>query len=202
MKFGDKIRERREELKMTQEELSSFVHEELSRQSVSKWERGEAYPDVENLITLSAVLGLSLDEMFEDELSNRISKLEDVINDIPITRNTSFSKEAISVEVLNELPLINKLDRGGTISIDAISATKTKAYRGYDWDINLDGCVLEEKDDGKEVRFTIKVLDSDGIAVDTDLVFSNANKKGERFRGNSKFFDKPDWGEKITIDII
>ena len=74
MTFGNKIRERREELRMTQEDLSSVVHEELSRQSVSKWERGEAYPDVEILITLSAVLGLSLDEMFQDELSERISK--------------------------------------------------------------------------------------------------------------------------------
>ncbi len=36
MSFGDKIRERREQLKITQEDLSSFVNTDLSRQSISK----------------------------------------------------------------------------------------------------------------------------------------------------------------------
>lgn len=202
MTFGNKIRERREELRMTQEDLSSFVHEELSRQSVSKWERGEAYPDVENLITLSAVLGLSLDEMFQDELSERISKLEEVISDIPLARERSFSRDAIPVAVLNELPIIQKLNGGAAISINNISATKIKDDDTYDWVFNFEGCILEEKEDGSEVRFKIKVLDSDGIAVDTNLVFTNANKKGEKFRVNSKSFNAPDWGEGIMIDIM
>ncbi|MEG0254392.1 helix-turn-helix transcriptional regulator [Vagococcus sp.] len=35
----------------------------ISRQSISKWERGDALPSVENLISLSELLNLSLDEL-------------------------------------------------------------------------------------------------------------------------------------------
>ncbi|NBJ93722.1 helix-turn-helix domain-containing protein [Parablautia muri] len=43
----------------------------ISRQAVSKWERAEASPDTDNLILLSRLYGVSLDELLktEDEIS-------------------------------------------------------------------------------------------------------------------------------------
>lgn len=69
MSFGERIKQRREELSLTQEEVSAFINADLSRQSVSKWERDEAYPEVEKLLYLSVKLDMSLDDMFMDELS-------------------------------------------------------------------------------------------------------------------------------------
>lgn len=77
MSFAKRLRERREELKMTQEELSSRIGEdnggELTRQSVSKWEQENpktpAYPEVQKLLRLSVELDIPLDELFQDELS-------------------------------------------------------------------------------------------------------------------------------------
>ena len=44
---------------LSQEELAERIN--VSRQAISKWERGEAYPDIENLIALSRLFGVTLD---------------------------------------------------------------------------------------------------------------------------------------------
>lgn len=75
--FARRLKERREELKLTQEELSFHIGEdngkELSRQAVSKWEKENpedpAYPEVQTLLRLSLALDISLDELFRDELA-------------------------------------------------------------------------------------------------------------------------------------
>ena len=46
---------------LSQEELAARLG--ISRQSVSKWERGEASPDTENLIRLARLYGVSLDDL-------------------------------------------------------------------------------------------------------------------------------------------
>lgn len=39
----------------------------VSRQSVSKWERGEASPDIDNLMLLAKIYGVTLDELLDTE---------------------------------------------------------------------------------------------------------------------------------------
>jgi HTH-type transcriptional regulator/antitoxin HipB len=51
----------RKEKNLSQEQLAEKVG--VSRQAVSKWERAEASPDTDNLIILSKIYGMSLDEM-------------------------------------------------------------------------------------------------------------------------------------------
>jgi len=46
----------------SQEELAEKLG--VSRQAVSKWERGDASPDTENLIALAKIYGISLDRLF------------------------------------------------------------------------------------------------------------------------------------------
>lgn len=46
---------------LSQEELADRLY--VSRQAVSKWERGEAYPDTENLITISEMFKVTIDEL-------------------------------------------------------------------------------------------------------------------------------------------
>lgn len=70
MFFGERLKQRRKEKGLTQEELASFLGDNLSRQSISKWERDESYPEVEKLLKLSVKLDISLDELFLDELNN------------------------------------------------------------------------------------------------------------------------------------
>ncbi len=46
---------------LSQEEFAERLG--VSRQAVSKWERGEAYPDTENLIAISDMFGVTIDEL-------------------------------------------------------------------------------------------------------------------------------------------
>ena len=50
---------------MSQEELAEKLY--VSRQAVSKWERGEAYPDTENLISISDMFGVTIDDLLRSE---------------------------------------------------------------------------------------------------------------------------------------
>ena len=66
MSFADRLKEARRDCGLSQEELAE--HLDVSRQAVGKWEQGQAYPEVEKLLTLCAVLNTSLDTLMADEL--------------------------------------------------------------------------------------------------------------------------------------
>lgn len=69
MPFGDKLKKCREEKGLTQDDIAEFFGEEFTRQAVSKWERGEAFPEADKLLRLAVKLDISLDELLADELS-------------------------------------------------------------------------------------------------------------------------------------
>ena len=64
MKFCDKLQKIRKENNITQEGLADKLG--VSRQAVSKWESGTAYPDTEKLIQMSKIFNISLDELVND----------------------------------------------------------------------------------------------------------------------------------------
>ena len=66
MSFHDRLKEARRCAQLSQEELAELLN--VSRQAVGKWEQGLAYPEVEKLIALCAVLNTSLDALMADEL--------------------------------------------------------------------------------------------------------------------------------------
>jgi len=66
MSFADNLRELRKEKHLTQEELAELLG--VSRQSVSKWEQGIGYPEVETLLLLSEKMNISLDCLMDVKL--------------------------------------------------------------------------------------------------------------------------------------
>lgn len=64
-KLGNKLYELRKKAGLSQEELAEKLN--VSRQAVSKWECGESLPDTDNLITISKLYGVSLDELVGNE---------------------------------------------------------------------------------------------------------------------------------------
>lgn len=61
MEIKDLLRINRESNKLTQEQLADKIY--VSRQTVSKWERGESLPDIENIIILSDLYDISIDQL-------------------------------------------------------------------------------------------------------------------------------------------
>lgn len=67
--LGDKIRGLRCAMGLSQEGLAERLH--VSRQAVTKWETGAGVPDVENLMGIADVFGLSMDELLGRVLETR-----------------------------------------------------------------------------------------------------------------------------------
>lgn len=61
IEIANRLYQYRKSMGISQEELAARIG--VSRQAVSKWERAEASPDTDNLIELSRIYGVSLDEM-------------------------------------------------------------------------------------------------------------------------------------------
>ena len=64
MKFNEKLISLRKSMGLSQEELGAELH--VSRQTISKWESAQSYPDFQRLVLLSDYFGLTLDELVRD----------------------------------------------------------------------------------------------------------------------------------------
>lgn len=68
MKFSEKIRKLRIRSGLSQEELSEKL--DVSRQTISKWEAGGSFPEIEKLISLSDFFQVSIDYLLRDKQIN------------------------------------------------------------------------------------------------------------------------------------
>ena len=65
MRLGDEIKDKRLKLRLTQDQVSQELH--ISRQTLSNWENNKTLPDIQSLISLSNLYGLSLDELIKED---------------------------------------------------------------------------------------------------------------------------------------
>ena len=65
MKFGEQIKERRQELDLTQAEVAEKYF--VTRQAVSNWEHDKTYPDLNMLVKISNVYQISLDSLLRED---------------------------------------------------------------------------------------------------------------------------------------
>lgn len=78
MTFGEKLRAARKSAGLTQEQLSERLL--VSRQAITKWESDKGLPDIENLKRLSALLGVSIDYLFDSGEAIDLSVTREKIN--------------------------------------------------------------------------------------------------------------------------
>lgn len=64
MKFNEKLMSIRKMKGLSQEELGMEL--QVSRQTISKWESGQSYPDFQRLVMLSDFFNMTLDELVKD----------------------------------------------------------------------------------------------------------------------------------------
>lgn len=94
MNFNEKLIELRKSKHLSQEELGHEIG--VSRQTISKWESAQSYPDFQRLVLLSDYYGLTLDELVHDldvqevrEKNLSAEQLNSIYNDV------GFAKKAI-----------------------------------------------------------------------------------------------------------
>lgn len=66
MKFGENLKKLRKNKKISQEKLAEKV--KVSRQSVSKWETGEAYPEMNNILELCKIFHCKVNDLVNDNI--------------------------------------------------------------------------------------------------------------------------------------
>lgn len=76
LSVGANIKRIRLERNLTQEEVAN--HLGVSAQSVSKWERGEGYPDIEMLPGIANYLGISVDELLGVNQKDKVEKYNSI----------------------------------------------------------------------------------------------------------------------------
>ncbi|MBO5281992.1 MAG: helix-turn-helix transcriptional regulator [Lachnospiraceae bacterium] len=64
MEFKEKLQLLRTTMKLSQEELANKLA--ISRQSITKWENGQSFPDIQNLIQLSEIFKVSIDRLVKE----------------------------------------------------------------------------------------------------------------------------------------
>ncbi|MEG1993798.1 MAG: helix-turn-helix transcriptional regulator [Oscillospiraceae bacterium] len=67
MSLGDNLQNLRKKENMSQEALAERL--EVSRQAVSKWESGGAYPETEKIISICKIFGCTMDQLVMGEIS-------------------------------------------------------------------------------------------------------------------------------------
>lgn len=65
MNIGDKIKNAREENKLTQTQAAESLM--VSRQTISNWENGKSLPDILSVIRMSELYQISLDELLKGD---------------------------------------------------------------------------------------------------------------------------------------
>lgn len=78
MSFAEKIYLIRTKNKLSQEEMASKFN--VSRQTISKWESGMSYPEIDKLISISEMFDVSIDYLLKDnenrkDMGERIEKI-------------------------------------------------------------------------------------------------------------------------------
>lgn len=77
MIFNEKVMALRKKKGWSQEELAEKLG--ISRQSVSKWESGASIPEIDKIIALSGLFGVSTDYLLKDELESEEDTPKEII---------------------------------------------------------------------------------------------------------------------------
>lgn len=72
MEIGPKLKKARLEKKLTQENVAEILN--VSRSTISSWEVGRSYPDLDNLVSISNLYDVSLDNLLRED-SKMVKKL-------------------------------------------------------------------------------------------------------------------------------
>lgn len=106
MNFSEKLQLIRKSKGMTQEKLAEKL--DVSRQAVAKWESGQVYPDISNLIQISNLFNVTVDYLvrdqecmisFEDEEDNDLNKLIDFRLEANVNTYAAYMNETDSTRL-------------------------------------------------------------------------------------------------------
>lgn len=107
MKFSDNLQKLRKEAKLSQEALAEKLG--VTRQSVSKWESGASYPEMDKLISMCSIFDCSMDYLLngtEKEKKEKEEKSSVTVNDVVNEFASGASKTVSMLSKMNAKGII------------------------------------------------------------------------------------------------
>lgn len=110
--FGEKLKQAREAKGYTQQTLADMVY--VTRQTISRYETGERYPDIITLKKLSSILDVTSDFLLADEEVIKVAEKNPVVEN-PIFNNIAITMYTLiaSSQLLSVFHQLTKLLSGG-----------------------------------------------------------------------------------------
>ncbi len=147
MKIGNKIAALRNIYGISQEELAERL--EVSRQSVSKWEMNQSFPQIEKIIALSELFNVTCDEIIKDKSDEFVVKNE---------KNKYFGTDGFRGEA--------------NVNLTSMHAYKVGRFLGWYFSSEMSGCMKSKSNPkiviGKDTRRSSYMLEyaiASGIAA-------------------------------------
>ncbi len=205
MKFNEKLIELRKKAGLSQEELGYKLN--VTRQTVSKWELGQTTPEMDKLVEISKVFGVTVDELISEAESNiNAEKIEDkAINENP--QNNSTCKVIlliVAVFIIGIIifyafifPKISNKFKGiynsaeGIIdaTISGINQSIDSAQNQYndikDGASNITEDIEEQKNDYEEAKNYVKE-EGKKLSEQADSMLEDMKKQQEEIREQNK----------------
>ena len=106
MKFGDNLKKIRIFKKLSQEALAEKVN--VSRQSISKWETGDAYPTMNNLLELCKIFHCKINDLVNDNIVDIDLLGDEVKNNVVSLKKEEQKKMKFLSKIIS---IISKIGR-------------------------------------------------------------------------------------------
>ena len=208
MIFANRIKKIRNDFNISQERLAEELN--VSRQAVSKWEAGNAMPDIDNLVEISNMFQVSLDYLLKDSNCPGITKVAKCENYeiisflVEAKKNTYANFSAGKVEPSRLASVDLAYESGDFKYLDtfvggaSFSGTEVVYHKNIPvWSMNYIGRLLSE--DGKQaIDFLTNVLAQVNLEMpfrgpkfcqDGKFVYVNsANGEFNWFQGNERIY--------------
>ena len=140
MSFGNKIKDLRTKVGMTQKELAEKLH--VSFQTVSRWEKDENEPDISTLKSISKIFNIDMNELLSGDSEDDETEEEEVRSEY---RTPFDSKFTIDSDSLANYERGYGESFGKVISKSEITITENNEKRikeyGFDTNISIQGDV-------------------------------------------------------------
>ena len=185
MKFGDNLKRVRKMRKISQEDLADKLG--VSRQSVSKWETGENYPSMTNIMCLCTIFKCNINELVHEDMADINSLDEEVKMSVVKFKEEKQKKVKVLskiIAVISKIGWIAAIVGVSLITIIAIALPfALKDLNIKDNKIIIDNNIIEivDEDNKLVLKHNNIVIASESnqqsIATIKNVINNNANNK-------------------------
>lgn len=185
MKFGENLKKLRKSRKLSQEDLAEKVN--VSRQSVSKWETGDAYPEMNNILELCKIFHCHINDLVNDSIIDINSLDEEIKMSVVKFKKEKQNKMKALSKAISIIARIGKVITLVCIPIVIVTMIITGIvinkvdYDDGQFKLNSDNKNIEIVESNE--KMTLKMHDM----VVADIDDSNMVLVTKAFENNSKF---------------